>query len=174
MKPPLTARVADDIQTPAYALEPLLPWLKQEWVIWECAEGKGNLSSALRQLGYIVVGSDILTGHNFLTWQPEQWDCIVTNPPYSMKEKFLRRVYELGKPFALLLPLTTLETRVRQEMFRKYGVEIILFDRRIDFELPSGNKSKSWFATAWFTSGLRIGRHLTFGRLTRGQMIMEF
>ena len=32
------------------------------------------------------------------------------------------------------------------------------------FELPNGKKAKtgSWFGVAWFTSGLHIGRDITF------------
>lgn len=165
MKPPLHGYAPDDFQTPPIALQPLLPYLPREWKIWECAEGKGYLSKALSKEGYQVIGTDILTGKDFLSWQPEHYDCIVTNPPYSIKHKFLIRCYQLGKPFALLLPLTTLETRTRQDLLRKYGIEIILFDKRINFFVPSGRDSKSWFATAWFTNWLNIGNQLTFTRL---------
>lgn len=162
MKPPLHGFASDDFQTPPEALIPLLPYLHENWLIWECAEGKGYLSRELRVNGYSVIGSDILTGQDFLLWMPEHFDCIVTNPPYSLKHKFLIRCYQLGKPFALLLPLTTLETRTRQQLFKQYGVEIILFDKRINFYVPSGKESKSWFATAWFTWGLGIGEQLNF------------
>ena len=80
----------------------------------------------------------------------------------------------LGKPFALLLPLTTLETRTRQQLFQRYGLEIVLFDRRINFHVPSGKESKSWFATAWFTWGLDIGKELNFVSLVESQQqVME-
>lgn len=165
MKPPLHGFAPDDFQTPPEALIPLFPYLHREWIIWECAEGKGYLVGELRRRDYQVTGSDILTGQDFLSWTPDHFDCIITNPPYSIKHKFLIRCYQLGKPFALLLPLTTLETRTRQQLFGKYGVEIILFDKRINFHVPSGKESKSWFATAWFTWGLSIGRQLTFTSL---------
>ena len=169
MKPPLHGSAPDDFQTPPEALAPLFPYLKQGWVIWECAEGKGYLTNQFRAKGYRVIGSDILTGHDFLTWVPEDFDCIVTNPPYSTKHKFLTRCYELKKPFALLLPLTTLETRTRQQLFTQYGIEIILFDKRINFQQPSCKESKSWFATAWFTWGLNIGKELNFVSLVEAQ-----
>ena len=174
MKPPLHGFAPDDFQTPPEAITPLLPFLNKRWVIWECAEGKGYLTKALHEHGYTVIGSDILTGADFLTWMPEQFDCIVTNPPYSLKHKFLNRCYELGMPFALLLPLTTLETRTRQRLFTRHGIEIILFDKRINFHVPSGAESKSWFATAWFTWGLDIGKQLTFVSLVETQQkVME-
>ena len=155
----------DDFQTPAIALLPLTKYIPKSRVIWECASGKGNLVRGFSEMGYCVVGSDILSGQSFLSYEPEHYDVIVTNPPFSLKQQFLERAYSIGKPFAFLLPLTTFETRGRQGLFKKYGVEVILFDRRINFETPSGVGSGSWFATAWFTHGLNIGNQLTFESL---------
>lgn len=81
MKPPLKQGSANDFQTPARALTPLIPFLKKEWLIWECASGKGNLVNGLNEEGFLTIGSDILMGHNFLTWKPNAFDCIITNPP---------------------------------------------------------------------------------------------
>jgi len=161
----LGANKANDFQTPPIALHPLLPYLKKDWVIWECANGKGNLTLKLLDRGYRVLATDIESGYDFLDWQPDRFDCIVTNPPYSLKDKFLKRCYLLGKPFALLMPLTTLEGK-RQHWLEEYGIEIILLEKRLNFETPSGEGSGSWFATAWFTNWLNIGNQLTFGKLT--------
>jgi hypothetical protein len=126
MKPPLKGYSTDDFQTPPAALKPLLPYLKKQWLIWECA-------------------------------------CIVTNPPYSLKQQFLERAYSLKKPFAFLLPLTTLETTKRLYLFQKHCIEIIFLNERINFVMPRKKKqSKSWFASAWFTNGLGIGKQLVF------------
>lgn len=160
----------DDFQTPPYALKPLLPYLKKEWTIWEPACGYGFLVDEFERLGYNVIGSDLYAepSVDFLTAEPLfEWNCIVTNPPYSLKQQFLERCYQFEKPFALLLPLTTFETRKRQALFEKYGVEVILFDKRINFQTPSKQGSGSWFATAWFTWGLNIGKTLTFEILER-------
>lgn len=164
-KPPMRQGSPDDFQTPAEALNPLILYLKKEWIIWECAIGKGNLERALRALGFTVIGIDILTGQDFLKWQPEKYDCIITNPPYSLKQKFLERCYLLKKPFALLLPLTTFETRKRQELFKKYGLQVIFLSDRTNFETPSGKGSGSWFATAWFTCWLNLPKDLNFAEI---------
>jgi len=190
MKPPLKQGMSNDFQTPPEAINPLLPYLKKEWTIWECACGKGNLSKRLEELGFKTIATDISSGYNFLEWQPKlstttclylegstymynssTFDCIITNPPYSLKEKFLERCYQLRKPFALLLPLTIFETRKRQELFKKYGVEVIFFDKRINFETPSGNGSGSWFATCWITNGLNIGQQMNFVKLYEKNLI---
>jgi hypothetical protein len=89
----------------------------------------------------------------------------VTNPPYKYKQQFLERAYSLGVPFALLLPLTTFETAKRQGLMKKHGVQVVLFDKRINFETPTGNGKSSWFATAWFTWGLNLPDVLNFAHL---------
>lgn len=38
-QPPMGRGRADDFQTPPKALKPLIPYLKKDWVVWECAEG---------------------------------------------------------------------------------------------------------------------------------------
>ena len=162
MKPPLKQGTKDDFQTPPDALDPLYKFLKPHWTIWECAAGKGNLTRALKRKGFKVISTDILSGDDFLKYKPKHYDCIITNPPFSLKHEFLQRAYSLDKPFAFLLPLTTLESAKRQFLFRNYGLELILFDHRINFETPNGKGQGSWFATAWFTNGFQIGKELTF------------
>lgn len=140
MKPPLKQGQSNDFQTPQKALAPLFPFLKKKWLIWECSCGKGNLVSGLNEEGFLTIGTDILTGHDFLTFKPNSFDCIITNPPFSLKDKFIERAYSLGKPFAFLLPLTTFEGKKRQALFQMYGLEVILFDKRINFETPGGKQ----------------------------------
>lgn len=164
MKLPLSNNSSHHFQTPQYAAEPLLPLLHKSDLIWECACGKGNLVKAFQKHGYQVVGTDILEGKNFLTSE-QSCDVIITNPPYDLKDQFLERCYALGKPFALLMPLTGLEGIKRQKYYREKGIQLILFPKRINFETPSGIGSGSWFASAWFTWGL-TDKELTFWTTT--------
>ena len=163
MKPPQRKKYSDDFQTPPNAIKPLLPFLKNEWILWECACGKGNLVKALKQKGFKVVGTDIREGKDFLKWAPEKFDCIITNPPYSLRYEFIKRAYELEKPWAMLMSLTTLEGK-RQQLFKKYGIELLLLDKRINFETPNGKGSGSWFPVAWFCWKL-LPKQIIFGKV---------
>ena len=162
MQPKMTNNAPDDFQTPPEALISLYPFLNKQWTIWEPAMGKGNLVTKLKNKGYQVIGTDILTGYNFLYYVPEHFDCIITNPPYSIKQDFLERCYTLGKPFALLLPLTTFETPKRQSLFKRYGLQVIFMPKRINFETPDGKGNGSWFAVAWFTWGLNLPKDMNW------------
>ena len=150
----------DNFQTPKEAVVFLTPYLKRDWIIWECAWGEGKLVKYLEEEGFKVIGNkkiDFLSGNN-----KDIFDCIVTNPPYSIKDKFLERCYELSKPFALLMPLTALEGKKRGALYQKYGIQLLIPNKRINFETPSGKGSGAWFQTAWFCYGLNLPKDLTF------------
>ena len=48
----------DEIYTPEYALNPLLPFIKKGWTIWECAWGECALATHLNKKGFQVRGSN--------------------------------------------------------------------------------------------------------------------
>ena len=150
----------DACQTPPAAIGPLLPHLVEGWKIWEPAAGEGNLVNAFRGFGFDVIASDLINGANFFEFEPETWDCLITNPPYSIKYQWLERCYQLSRPFALLLPVETLGARSAQVFFEQYGVEVIFLDRRVNFKMPNigWDGSSAQFPTAWFTNGLEIGK----------------
>lgn len=163
---PDTSQGYDRCQTPAYAVEPLQALLRPGIRIWECAAGEGQLATALRHMGHSVIESDLLTGQNFFTWQPEQWDCLITNPPYSIKYAWLKRCYELGKPFALLVPVETIGAGQAQRLFRRYGVELTLLNRRVNFKMPHRgyNGSGAQFPVLWLSWQL-TGQPLSYATI---------
>jgi len=163
----MTKDGSDDFQTPPIALKPLLPFLRKEWVIWECAAGKGNLVNELRKNDFKVVESDIKIGYHYDFINSDlqfQYDCIITNPPFSKKNEFIERCYQLGKPFALILPLAALETQRRQKQWKK-ELQLIVLDKRLHFETPNNKASHCWFASAWFTYGLSLPKDIIFGEI---------
>jgi hypothetical protein len=173
MKKPMSNRgngKVNSCQTPAYALDPLLPYLPSHWTIWECAAGEGFLATALENAGLKVLRSDIMLGQDFFSYRPDAaFDAVVTNPPYNpnkMKANWIKRCYEIGKPWANLLPVETIGTGEVQRMFNELGVEIIYLNHRVNFKMPNkGWGGKSQFSAAWFTWGLNIGRPMTFAQI---------
>lgn len=106
-KTPDKVQVRDTFQTPRYATELLIPFIPVKvGTIWECACGGSRMITPLIEAGYSVIGSDI-TDHplcNFLSMVPNfEFDCIITNPPFSVKEGFIEKAFEYGVPFAFLI-----------------------------------------------------------------------
>jgi len=146
----------DEIYTPDYALNPLIPFLNKNWKIWECAYGQGHMAKSLENKGFSVIGK----GEDFFKSNLD-CDCIITNPPYSLKGQFIERAFELKKPFAFLLPLTTLEGKFRGNIFMNNQIQLIIPNSRVNFITPNGGKS-SWFATAWFCGNMDLEKDLNF------------
>ena len=146
---------SDEYYTPPNALEPLLDLIPRNKTIWEPTDTSGHISNFFIERGYTVLSSS----DDFFSHTVSPGDVIVTNPPYSKKTQFLQRCYELGKPFALLMPITALEGSQRQDLYKLYGIKLILFNKRISF---IESKSGPWFATAWFCHRLPLPRQLNF------------
>ena len=117
--------------------------------------------------GFTIFGSDIKMGEDFITSNRDDFDCIVTNPPFSIKDKWLEKCYSYGKPFALLLPLTALEGKFRHKLYKKHGIQVILFDGRVQYR--GHNSGSCWFASAWFCYGLNLPNQLNFVELNQCQ-----
>ncbi len=96
-----------------------------------------------------------------------EFDMIITNPPYSFKDEFIAKCYEYGKPFCLLLPITSLEGIERGRMYRKNGIELLVFDRRCNFIYDNAKKS-NWFNTSWFCWKV-LNKQLIFEELIKGE-----
>jgi DNA modification methylase len=92
-------------------------------------------------------------------------DFIVTNPPYKLKDKFLKHCYDLSVPFALLLPLTALGAEKRVKMYAEHGLEVLVPDKRINF-IYDGSKNSNWFHSAWFCRGV-LPEKLVFAEMDR-------
>lgn len=102
--------------------------------------------------GYDVTRSHIDDGQDFFEYEPDEYDVIVSNPPFSIKDKILERLYELNKPFAVLLPTNSLQGKKRYELFKR-GIQLLCFDSRIGFHYPdSMDVPKSWnsFSSSYF------------------------
>lgn len=154
----------DEYYTPEIAVEMILPFIPKHITrIWECTAIKeSKIVKILREDGFTVIATHIDEGYDFLGFEPSDYDIIITNPPYSLKDKFLKRAFELKKPFMFLLPTTTLEGLKRGGMFRENKIQLIIPDSRFSF---TEKKHGAWFHTSWFTCGLDLPNDLNFIKL---------
>lgn len=152
----------DELYTPAEAVEMIIKHIpKNVKTIWECTAIKeSKIVFVLRKAGYNVITSHIENGKDFFDYEPEQYDMIITNPPYSKKDNFLKRAFNLKKPFMFLLPLTALEGIKRGKMFSKNGIQMIIPNKRFNFK-PEKN-SGAWFQTSWFCFKCGLSSDLNF------------
>ena len=124
----------DELYTPKEAIEPILKYLDKDKIYWECTDfGDSNIRKVLVKNGFKVIATK-KEEIDFLKDDPSfKFDVIITNPPYNIKDKFIRRCYELDKPFMLLLPITALEGKERNKLYKEKGIELIVLNKRINF-----------------------------------------
>ena len=95
----------DDYMTPFTAWEDVSPYIPRHLTIWEAFYGDGTSGRHLAELGFDVIHEDV----DFFAH--DHGECVVTNPPFSELPRVLARLRELGKPFVVIMPCSTLTTR---------------------------------------------------------------
>lgn len=129
-----TDKASDEVYTPEYAIKPLLKYIQKDTIIW-CPFDKewSKYVEIFTDNGYKVIYSHIDNGQDFFSYEPtEPYDVIISNPPYSQKDEVLKRLHELGKPYAMLLPIATLQGKSRFP-YLKEDCQYLGFDKRINF-----------------------------------------
>ena len=128
----------DEQYTPAYGVGILLPHIQhlKDKIIW-CPFDKedSQFVKVLSANGFNVIYSHIESGQDFLTYEPERWDIIISNPPYKNKRVYWERALDLKKPFAFLFPLNILSDSVINVTMREREREfqLLIPSRRMRF-----------------------------------------
>lgn len=94
--------------------------------VWEPATGEGDMAGVLQTYFETVYTTDILDGTDFLKSSIDAADWIITNPPFSLAEAFIRRAAELGKPFSFLLKSQYWHAAKRVALFEEIPPSYIL------------------------------------------------
>lgn len=98
----------------------------------------------LREQGNEVIATHIMNGQDFFTMDVPECDYIISNPPYSRKGDVLQRLFEIDKPFAMLVGVVGLfESQKRFNMFKNNDFEIMYFNKRIAYFKDYADKKPS-------------------------------
>jgi len=130
----LNYEASDECYTPSEQILPLLKYLDKDKTYYEATSGKSNLIvEGFERYGYNIMPSE---GKDFFDCEPDDvHDGIITNPPYSIKDKFIEHCYQGGK---------------RGKMFIEHGMSTLVYNNRIDFT----GKGGPTFGNAWFMWGI--------------------
>ena len=135
----------DEYITPDKAVELLIPFIPKNLTIW-CPFDLDDSPYVriLKENGFLVVNSHIEKGQDFFSYEPDTWDIIVSNPPFSKRNDILMRCYELGKPFMLLLNASGIfDNKNRFAKFAEKGIQFLIPHGRIKYIARDGSKTVS-------------------------------
>lgn len=149
----------DHIITPKYIVESIFDLIniKQFSSIWfpfDNYDSPFKLKANELGLNYKATHKFDSEGNDFFTTNPPKYcDLMISNPPFSQQNKILERTFKLIddgliKSFALLLPLSTLETPFRAKLYEQYKdkISIVVFKHRVKFK---GHKTTFNKALCW-------------------------
>lgn len=125
---------ADLYPTPTDCTYSLLPHiahlLPANAKIWEPACAEGQMVAPLREFGYNVMATDLRPevtggagGIDFLgedtTYHGMDYDGVMTNPPFTAAEQFIRRALKVAPVAVMLLKAQYWNTKNRKKLFRE-------------------------------------------------------
>lgn len=97
-----------------------------------------------------VVFSHLKNGQNFFRYEPEKWDIIISNPPFTNKRKFFERALSFIKPFALIMTNTWLNDAAPKQLFKDKDLQLLLFDKRMKFLNNDTTQHKITFSSSYY------------------------
>ena len=138
----------DEMYTPPILVEPILKYIPAGSKIW-CPFDTvdSEFVVVLKKAGFDVIFSHIWEGQDFFEYEPEDYDMIISNPPFSRKLDVLARLYELNKPFAVILGLPILNYQIIGKFFESKGsdLQLLIFDKKVSFNGNTASFNNSYF-----------------------------
>ena len=141
----------DECYTPDYGVKPILEFIPKDVVVWCPFDTKD--SEFVKQISQQnkVIATHIDIGIDFFDFEPEYWDVIISNPPFTNKRKFFERALSFNKPFALIMTNTWLNDSAPKQLFKDKDLQLLMFDKRMKFISPDGrDNSKITFSSSYY------------------------
>jgi hypothetical protein len=141
----------DECYTPDYGVTPILKYIPKDVTVW-CPFDDQN-SEFVKQIlkQNPVVYSHLDKGQDFYKYEPDHWDIIVSNPPFTGKRQIFERALSFNKPFALIMTNTWLNDSAPKQLFKNKELQLLMFDKRMKFHMANGtDNSKITFSSSYY------------------------
>lgn len=137
----------DEYYTPPILVKPITKYLKPNSTIW-CPFDTENSEFVilLKEAGHKVIYSHIWYGQDFFEYEPDQeYDYIISNPPFTRKLDVFKRLYELNKPFAMICGLPILNYQEIGNFFIDKDLQLLIVDKKVSFDGNTASFNNSYF-----------------------------
>ena len=141
----------DECYTPDYAVEPILKYIPKDAIVW--CPFDTDKSEFVKQVSKQneVVYCHISTGQDFFNYEPDDWDIMLSNPPFTNKRKYFERALSFNKTFALIMTNTWLNDSAPKQLFKDKDLQLLMFDKRMKFNSPDGRSNdKITFSSSYY------------------------
>ena len=137
----------DEYYTPEILVEAIIKYLKPNSVVW-CPFDTINSEFVikLKEKGHQVIHTHIWEGYDFFEYEPtKHYDYIISNPPFTKKLDVLKRLYQLNKPFAMVLGLPILNYQEVGNFFVGKDLQLLIVDKKVSFNGNTASFNNSFF-----------------------------
>ena len=141
----------DECYTPDYGVKPILKYIPEGAIVWCPFDTEDSQFVIQISKQNEVEYSHISTGHDFFDYEPDEWDMMVSNPPFTSKRKYFERALTFNKPFALIMTNTWLNDSAPKQLFKDKDLQLLMFDKRMKFISPDGrDNDKITFSSSYY------------------------
>ena len=142
----------DDYETTENILKDLLPFIEDYNIIYDPFYCDGFVINEWNKLNKKCINEK---KDAFNREHPKDFDILISNIPFSCKEKCVELGFKLNKPFIMLMPIDTLGSKWIKKYFNK--LEFIIPNGRYNFyKKNQEKKSSSWFDTMWICYNINL------------------
>lgn len=144
----------DECYTPEYGVTPILEYIPPGAIVWCPFDTQESNFVKLISATNAVEASHITNGLDFYRYEPNRWDIMISNPPFSNKRQVFERALSFGKPIALLMSNTWLNDKFSKWVFFESGrrMQLLMFDKRIEFLNQGIQQNKITFSSSYYCS----------------------
>lgn len=136
----------DEYYTPRILVDAIIPYVSNDKIVWCPFDTKNSeFVKALEDNGNMVIYSHIWDGKDFFTYEPDKYDCIISNPPFTRKLEVFDRLYQLDKPFAMVCGLPILNYQEIGEFFVGKDIQLLIVDKKVSFDGNTASFNNSFF-----------------------------
>lgn len=170
----------DEYQTPRAPVDALFRHIETPEVVLEPCAGEGRLVKSLYANGVSeVLASDPGEGTVGADWGFFESVAmypytVITNPPWSIKDAIIETLVEgcmetYRGEWALLLPVTALGGKKRQDLYRAIGgVGVLMLGERVGYYRPDGGKTSPHVESCWVCSPGLFGTRIIWETMHEG------
>ena len=139
--------IRDEYYTPKILVEPILKYIKPNSTIW-CPFDTADSEFVIlfTEAGHKVIYTHIWKGEDFFELEVPDCDYIISNPPFTKKLEVLTRLFDTGKPFAILIGIPILNYQNICDFLFDKDWQLLLVNKKVSFD---GNPSS--FNTSYLT-----------------------
>lgn len=119
----------DEYYTLRETVEAIVPylWGRYKKILCPFDKEDSEYVKVLREYGFDVTYSHIDDGVDFFDLDLSGYDAVVSNPPFSQRQRLFEKLFESGVPFAMVMNFNGLfDSKSRWEMFRRNKFEILI------------------------------------------------